>query len=347
MSSIFETDLFDGKFPRVKFYKWLQQVHSKAHSLGRSSIHREGLLGFARTTAQVIAAAEVSPVTIEFPERPAGSNARDLADYKEKSEACNHQLLALDELKEFALSTGGNSFTASLWDPSKGIQALDMQMIMDRAKDAFGTAQLSDFQQVQNELQVWNKELDCAQNFVKFEALHGFFKQAGAELNKHQLLIHAQTAIGANAHMSSLLHAYLLQNPDLGTQSYDTLKAYLCRVSLVIPAAPPSAKSFLGAADAVAPPDGVAHAAHDVRIKQLEEENKRLKASKGKGRKRGTSPPPPGGAGPGAATAAAPAAGRDHRQCNMCFIWNQHDPSKYPSISLWKKCLSHNPKGVA
>jgi hypothetical protein len=346
--TIFETNLFEKDFPRVKYHKWLQQVTSKAHILGRSLLHRDGLTGFARTTAQVIAAGAVSPVTIEFPERPAGNNARDLADYKERSEACNLQLLALDELKEFSLSTGGPSFTVSLWDPSMGISGLNMQMIMDRAKDAFGTAQLTDFQHVQDDLQMWNNGLDCAQNFVRFDNLHGFFKSANAELNKQQLLLYAQTAIRANAHMSSLMHAYLLQNPDLDNQSYDTLKAYLCRVSLVIPAAPPSAKSFLGAADTVVPPDSVAHAAHDVRIKQLEEENKRLKASNGKGRRRGSSPPPPGGAGPGAATAAAPAAaaGRDRSKCSMCFIWNQHDPIKFPSISLWKKCLDHNPKGV-
>ena len=247
------------------YHKWQQQISSKAHVLGRSLLHRDGLTGFARTTAQVTAAGEVSPVTIEFPERPAGNAARDLADYKERSEACNLQLLALDELKEFSLSTGGPSFTASLWDPSLGISGLNMQMIMDRAKDDFGTAQLSDFKHVQNDLQAWTNGLDCAQNFVRFDNLHGFFKSAGAELNKQQILLYAQTAIGANKHMSSLLNAYLLQNPDLGAQSYDSLKTYLCRVSLVIPDAPPSAKFFLGAADAVAPPDAVAHAAHDVR----------------------------------------------------------------------------------
>jgi len=344
-STIFEINLFDKDVPRIMYHKWQQQVTSKANVLGRSSIHRDGLLGFARTTAQIIAAGELSPKRIEYPERPAGHNARDLAEYKEKSEACNMQLEALDELKEFSLSTGGPSFTASLWDPSKGISGLDMQMIMDRAKEAFGTAQLSDFQHVQSDLQTWNTEQDCAQNFVRFDNLHSFFKSAEAELNKNQMLLYAQTAIGKNAYMSSLLHAYLLQNPDLAAQSYASLKTYLCRVSLVLPVAPPTAKSFLGAADTVVPTDGVAHAAHDARIQQLEEECKRLKASKSKGRKRGgSSPPPPGGAGPAAAPAAT--AGNVKGKCNMCFIWNQHDPSKYPSISLWKKCIEHNPKGV-
>ena len=219
-----------------------------------------------------------------------------------------------------------------------GLLNVNMQIILDKVDSDYSQLQLSDITTLEGRCSTWDAALSAQQNFAIFDKAYSMLAANDAATGNHKKLINAQYALRHSPHFTRLLETWLLQNINVAGQTYASLKEFLLRADLILPAPiTPTAQQFLAAS--IADPSNVANAAIDARLKALEDENKRLKAGD-KRKKKAKSP-----AAPAASTTAA-ANPKDILPCGMCGLWNRHDPIQHPDILLWGKCKRHNPVAV-
>jgi len=329
---------FDRTNPRLNLLEALTMMKVAAQGIAVSEDNPAGLLSYCRTSARCRHDGTPLPLVPDFPE-PAGrlATATELAALKRNQEAVELVVKGLPLLIAYSLQLCGSLVTASLVDPVHGLLHVNMQTILDVLERDFSQLQLSDIATLEARSSTWDPLLNLQQNFSVWERAYAMLAANDAGTGNHKKLINVQQAIRHMPHYVQLVQTWLLQNINIAGQTYLSLKEFLIRADLIIPAPiTPTAQSFLNAAVG---DDWTAAAAAtiDARLKALEDKGGTKAHDKQKKKKPAAAPAAPG----------APAATvEDKKPCNMCRIWHRHDPVNHPNQFLWGKCTDHNPDGV-